>query len=69
MWSAWEMTREAELRARDFVSLVSGGMHAETEVGVAQRLLLQARAALVCYAEPRLARRQERPQLRRPAAG
>ncbi|MGO9507172.1 MAG: aminopeptidase N, partial [Mycobacterium sp.] len=43
VWSAaWEMTREAELRARDFVALVSGGINAETEVGVAQRLLLQA---------------------------
>ncbi|GJN95073.1 aminopeptidase [Mycobacterium marinum] len=53
VWSAaWEMTREAELRARDFVSLVSGGIHAETEVGVAQRLLLQAQTALGSYAEP-----------------
>jgi aminopeptidase N len=52
-WSAaWEMTREAELRARDFVSLVAGGVHAETEVGVAQRLLLQAQTALSAYAEP-----------------
>ncbi|MGO9384131.1 MAG: aminopeptidase N [Mycobacterium sp.] len=53
VWSAaWEMTREAELRARDFVALVSGGVHAETEVGVAQRLLLQAQTALASYAEP-----------------
>lgn len=53
VWSAaWEMTREAELKARDFVALVSGGIHAETEVGVAQRLLLQAQTALGSYAEP-----------------
>jgi aminopeptidase N len=53
VWSAaWEMTRDAELRARDFVSLVSGGIQAETEVGVAQRLLLQAQTALGSYAEP-----------------
>ncbi|QUR68314.1 aminopeptidase N [Mycobacterium spongiae] len=53
VWSAaWEMTREAELRARDFVSLVSDGVHAETEVGVTQRLLLQAQTALGSYAEP-----------------
>jgi aminopeptidase N len=53
VWSAaWEMTRDAELRARDFVSLVSGGIHAETDVGVAQRLLLQAQTALGSYAEP-----------------
>ncbi len=53
VWSAaWEMTRDAELRARDFVALVAGGVHAETEVGVAQRLLLQAQTALNSYAEP-----------------
>jgi len=52
-WSAaWEMTREAELKARDFVSLVAGGVQAETEVGVAQRLLLQAQTALSAYADP-----------------
>ena len=52
-WSAaWEMTREAEMKARDFVSLVSGGVHAETEVGVAQRLLMQAQTALGSYADP-----------------
>jgi aminopeptidase N len=57
VWSAaWEMTRDAELRAHDFVSLVSGGVHAETEVGVAQRLLLQAQTALGSYAEPDWAR-------------
>jgi aminopeptidase N len=57
VWSAaWEMTRDAELRARDFVALVSGGVHAETEVGVAQRLLLQAQTALGSYAEPDWAR-------------
>ena len=57
VWSAaWEMTRDAELRARDFVSLVSGGIQAETEVGVAQRLLLQAQTALGSYADPDWAR-------------
>jgi aminopeptidase N len=53
VWSAaWEMTRDAELRARDFVGLVMRGVHAETEVGVAQRLLLQAQSALNSYADP-----------------
>ncbi len=52
-WSAaWEMTREAELKARDFVALVMSGLHAESEVGVAQRLVLQAQTALGSYAEP-----------------
>ena len=51
-WSAaWEMTRDAELRARDFVALVLGGLPAETEVGVVQRLLLQAQTALSAYAD------------------
>ena len=59
VWSAaWEMTRDAELRARDFVALVSGGIQAETEVGVAQRLLLQAQTALGSYADPEWARSQ-----------
>jgi aminopeptidase N len=59
VWSAaWEMTREAEFKARDFVSLVSGGVQAETEVGVAQRLLLQAQTALGSYAEPDWTRSQ-----------
>jgi aminopeptidase N len=57
VWSAaWEMTRDAELRARDFVSLVSGGIQAETEVGVAQRLLQQAQTALGSYADPQWAK-------------
>ena len=50
--SAWEMTREAELKARDFVNLVAGGFGAESEIGVVQRLLLQAQTAVMSYAEP-----------------
>lgn len=63
VWSAaWEMTREAELRARDFVALVSSGVHAETEVTVLQRLLLQAQTAVGSYGEPGWAREQGWPQ-------
>ncbi|CAM00662.1 aminopeptidase N [Saccharopolyspora erythraea NRRL 2338] len=57
-WStAWEMTREAELKARDFVSLVLGsspttGIGAESEIGVVQRVLLQTQTALASYADP-----------------
>src|SRR5690606_4903146 len=57
-WStAWEMTRDAELKARDFVSLVVGperdrGIGAESEIGVVQRVLLQAQTALASYADP-----------------
>ena len=53
VWSAaWEMTRDAELKARDFIALVSRGVGAESEVGVAQRLLMQAQTALNSYSEP-----------------
>lgn len=63
-WSAaWEMTREAEMKARDFVALVSGGVQAETEVGVLQRLLMQAQTALSSYADPEWARAQGWPAL------
>ncbi|OMC14542.1 aminopeptidase N [Mycolicibacter heraklionensis] len=59
VWSAaWEMTREAELRARDFLALVQRGIGAETEVGVASRLLLQAQTALGFYADPAWAAEQ-----------
>lgn len=52
-WSAaWEMTRQAEFRARDFVALVQRGIGAETEIGVVQRLLMQANTTLNSYADP-----------------
>lgn len=52
-WSAaWEMTRQAEFRARDFVALVQRGVGAESEIGVVQRLLMQANTALRSYADP-----------------
>ncbi len=56
-WSAaWEMTRQAEMKARDFVALVQRGIGAETEVGVVQRLLMQTQTALGSYAEPEWAK-------------
>ncbi|MBV9651076.1 MAG: aminopeptidase N, partial [Pseudonocardiales bacterium] len=52
-WSAaWEMTRDAEFKARDFIAVVLNGLPAETEVGVVQRLLAQAQLALSSYADP-----------------
>ncbi len=62
-WSAaWEMTRQAEMRARDFVALVQRGIGAETEVGVVQRLLLQAQTAITSYAEPQWAQEHGQPE-------
>ncbi|MCF8588292.1 aminopeptidase N [Gordonia liuliyuniae] len=53
VWSAaWEMTRQAEMSARDFIELVGRGIATETEVGVVQRVLLQATTALEAYAAP-----------------
>ena len=46
------MTREAELKARDFVQLVCSGIGAETEIGVVQRVLLQAQTAISSYSSP-----------------
>ena len=62
-WSAaWEMTRQAEMKARDFVALVQRGIGAETEVGVVQRLLLQAQTAITSYAEPGWAAEHGQPE-------
>ncbi|RPA12759.1 aminopeptidase N [Gordonia sp. OPL2] len=53
VWSAaWEMTRQAEMAARDFVELVQRGIATESEIGVVQRVLLQATSALEAYADP-----------------
>ena len=42
-WSAaWEMTREAELKARDFTAFIAAEFGTETDIGVLQRLLQQA---------------------------
>jgi aminopeptidase N len=56
------MTRQAEMRARDFVALVLRGVGAETEIGVVQRLLLQAQTALGSYADPEWAQGTGWPQ-------
>ena len=62
VWSAaWEMTRQAEMKARDFVTLVESGIAAETEIGVVQRVLLQATTAIDSYADPEWAAQTGRP--------
>ncbi|MBN6042350.1 ERAP1-like C-terminal domain-containing protein, partial [Amycolatopsis sp. 195334CR] len=65
-WSAaWEMTRTAEFRARDYVRLVAGGIAAETELSVVEALLTQARTALDSYADPEWARHHGWPEFTR----
>ncbi|GAB88449.1 aminopeptidase N [Gordonia rhizosphera] len=53
VWSAaWEMTRQAEMAARDFAALVQRGIAGESEIGVVQRVLMQATSAIEAYADP-----------------
>jgi aminopeptidase N len=53
VWSAvWEMTRDASMRARDFVNLALRGVEAEDEIGVVQRVLSQVAQAVGAYADP-----------------
>src|SRR5699024_7316415 len=55
-WStAWEMTRAGTMRARDFAQLVACGLHAETEMGVLERITNQAITAVARYADPQWA--------------
>lgn len=62
VWSAtWEMTRQAEMAARDFIELVSRGIAAESEIGVVQRVLMQATSALEAYADPGWVAQEGRP--------
>ncbi|MGY1846140.1 aminopeptidase N [Blastococcus sp. SYSU DS1021] len=52
-WSAaWDMTRDAELPAREWVQLVLAGIGAETESSVIQSLLARVQSALSSYADP-----------------
>jgi aminopeptidase N len=52
-WSAaWDMTRDAQMRARDYVRLVLSGIESETDIGVVQSLLAKASLACSSYGEP-----------------
>jgi len=50
--AAWDMTRDAEMPARDYVALVQRGIGGETDIGVVQSLLRQAQSALALFADP-----------------
>jgi aminopeptidase N len=52
-WSAaWDMTRDGELPAREYVGLVLAGAELETDIGVMQSLTRQALRAIDLYADP-----------------
>jgi aminopeptidase N len=50
--AAWDMCRDAELAARDYVRLVMTGIASVADIGVTQTLLRQADVALRRYADP-----------------
>ncbi len=50
--AAWDMTRDAEMPARDYVALVLAGIGSEDDIGVVQGLLRQVQAALNQFADP-----------------
>ncbi|HET7531280.1 MAG TPA: aminopeptidase N [Mycobacteriales bacterium] len=56
--AAWDMTRDGEMAAGDFLDLVLGGIAYETDIGTVQNLLRLARSAADPYGDP--ARRDER---------
>ncbi|MGW3419733.1 aminopeptidase N [Streptomyces phaeochromogenes] len=50
--SAWDMTRDAELATRDYLSLVLSGIGKESDIGVVQSLHRQVQLAIELYADP-----------------
>ena len=50
--AAWDMTRDAEWSAGDYLQLALSGLPAETDIGVVQKVLLQVRTAIELYAAP-----------------
>jgi aminopeptidase N len=53
--TAWDMTRDGELAARDYLAMVIAGAAQETDIGVMQSLSRQALRALEIYADPQWA--------------
>jgi aminopeptidase N len=52
-WSAaWDMTRDGEMAARDYATLVCHGVGAETDIGVVQSLLAKTQLAITSYGDP-----------------
>ena len=50
--SAWDMTRDGELAARDYLSLALSGIGRETDIGVVQSVQRQVKLALDAYTDP-----------------
>ena len=50
--AAWDMTRDGEMPARDYVQLVLSGVGTESEITVVHTLQRQARSVLARFADP-----------------
>ncbi|MFJ2192486.1 aminopeptidase N [Kitasatospora sp. NPDC087861] len=50
--SAWDMTRDGELAARDYLALALAGIGRESDIGVVQSVQRQVRLALDAYTDP-----------------
>ncbi len=50
--AAWDMTRDAEMPARDYLALVLAGIGSETDIGLVQSLIRQATSAVTMFADP-----------------
>ncbi|MER7707446.1 aminopeptidase N [Kitasatospora sp. NPDC097605] len=50
--SAWDMTRDGELAARDYLTLALSGLPRESDIGVVQSVHRQVKLALDAYADP-----------------
>jgi aminopeptidase N len=50
--AAWDMVRDGELAARDYLRLVGAGLAAERDINLVTAALAQARSALTFYAAP-----------------
>ncbi|PRY20005.1 aminopeptidase N [Pseudosporangium ferrugineum] len=50
--AAWDMVRDAELAARDYVALVSTGLPKERDINLTTATLRQATTTLTMYADP-----------------
>jgi aminopeptidase N len=50
--AAWDMLRDGELAARDYVRMVTTGLPAEKDINLVTATISQARSALAFYADP-----------------
>jgi aminopeptidase N len=50
--AAWDMLRDGELAARDYVRLVTAGVPFETDINLMTATLRQAQSAIIFYADP-----------------